>query len=61
MPVKSYKIAIVSPNDGEIVADVWLDDYELRTLQRLRRALAPTAITAPRIIIYNNTACKPVK
>lgn len=58
---KSYKIAVVSPNDGELVADVWLTDDEIRALQRIRKALAPTSITAPRIVIYDNTECKPVK
>lgn len=57
---KSYKIAIVSPNDGELITDVWLTDDELGALKRIRQALRPTAITAPRIIIYDNTACKPV-
>lgn len=60
MPVKSYKIAIVSPNDGELVSDVWLSDDEIQTLKRLRQALRPTAITAPRIVIYDNGACKSV-
>lgn len=58
---KSYKIAVVSPTDGELVADVWLDDDDVQTLKRLRAALKPTAITAPHIIIYDNTSCKPVK
>lgn len=58
---KSYKITVVSPTDGELVTDIWLDDDEVQALKRLRAALKPTSITAPRIIIYDNTECKPVK
>lgn len=59
--MKSYKIAIISPHDGELVADVWMTSEEVRMLKRLRTALVPTSITSPRIIIYDNTDCKPVK